>query len=88
MRSGFSRKFCPSEGQTAHFVGQLPQKPVRGKPGQSSSEQPLLDLLIQRELEVLRLLATGTSNLEIARVLVVASGTVKLHASHILSKLG
>lgn len=50
--------------------------------------QPLLDPLSQRELEVLQLLASGASNQEIALALVVAPGTVKLHVSHILSKLG
>jgi ATP/maltotriose-dependent transcriptional regulator MalT len=64
------------------------QMPVRGKPGQSSVEQPLLEPLSQRELEVLQLLASGASNQEIATALVVAPGTVKLHVSHILSKLG
>src|SRR2546423_98080 len=50
--------------------------------------QPLLDPLSQRELEVLQLLAGGASNQEIAMALVVTPGTVKLHVSHILSKLG
>ena len=50
--------------------------------------QPLLDPLSQRELEVLQLVAAGDSNQEIATALVVAPGTVKLHVSHILSKLG
>ena len=50
--------------------------------------QPLLDPLSQRELEVLQLLAGGASNQEIATALVVTPGTVKLHVSHILSKLG
>jgi ATP/maltotriose-dependent transcriptional regulator MalT len=50
--------------------------------------QPLLDPLSQRELEVLQLLAAGASNQEIATALVLAPGTVNLHVSHILSKLG
>jgi ATP/maltotriose-dependent transcriptional regulator MalT len=50
--------------------------------------QPLLDPLSERELEVLQLLAGGASNQEIATALVLAPGTVKLHVSHILSKLG
>jgi LuxR family transcriptional regulator, maltose regulon positive regulatory protein len=50
--------------------------------------QPLPDPLSQRELEVLQLLAAGASNQELAAALVLTSGTVKLHVSHILSKLG
>src|SRR5229473_3274968 len=64
------------------------QRPTQGKPGQPSAEQPLLDPLSQRELEVLQLLASGASNQEIATALFLAPGTVKLHVSHILSKLG
>jgi len=47
----------------------------------------LLDPLTERELAVLRLLVDGRSNREIARELVVASGTVKRHVSNILRKL-
>ena len=64
------------------------QRPVQERPGQTSVVQPLLDPLSQRELEVLQLLAGGASNQEIAVALVLAPGTVKLHVSHILSKLG
>ena len=39
-------------------------------------------------MEVLMLLGVGVSNQEIASALIVAPGTVKLHVSHILSKLG
>jgi DNA-binding NarL/FixJ family response regulator len=49
---------------------------------------PAVDALTGRELEVLRLLATGATNREIAARLVVSEGTVKNHVSSILSRLG
>lgn len=46
------------------------------------------DPLTKRELEILRLMAGGYSNREIAGALGAAEGTIKNHASSILSKLG
>ncbi|MEQ1908139.1 MAG: response regulator transcription factor [Vicinamibacterales bacterium] len=46
------------------------------------------DPLTRREVEILRLMAGGYSNREIAEALGTAEGTVKNHASSILSKLG
>lgn len=46
------------------------------------------DPLTERETEILRLMAGGYSNKEIAGSLSVAEGTVKNHVSNILSKLG
>jgi DNA-binding NarL/FixJ family response regulator len=44
--------------------------------------------LTGREVEVLRLIATGATNREIAEQLVISEGTVKNHISNILSRLG
>ena len=52
----------------------------------SSLDQP--DPLTGRETEILRLMAGGYSNKEIANSLNVAEGTVKNHVSNILSKMG
>jgi DNA-binding NarL/FixJ family response regulator len=49
---------------------------------------PALDELSGREVEVLRLLARGLSNTEIAAELIVGEATVETHVAHILRKLG
>ena len=54
--------------------------------GFSALDQP--DPLTERETEILRLMAGGYSNKEIASALNVAEGTVKNHVSSILSKMG
>ena len=51
---------------------------------QSSS---LIESLSAREREVLRLIASGKSNAEVARTLVIAISTVKTHTNSIFSKL-
>jgi DNA-binding NarL/FixJ family response regulator len=44
--------------------------------------------LSERETEVLRLLATGVSNAELAALLFIGEGTAKTHVSNVLNKLG
>ena len=46
-----------------------------------------LPKLTEREVEVLRLLATGAANREVARALFVTEATVKSHVAHIFTKL-
>ena len=51
-------------------------------------EHPRTADLTKRELDILRLLASGKTNKEIAHTLVVAERTVEFHVSNVLSKLG
>jgi DNA-binding NarL/FixJ family response regulator len=53
-----------------------------------SKDAALLDTLSERELEILRLVASGASNKEIANTLFITEGTAKNHLTNILSKLG
>ena len=48
----------------------------------------LVEPLSERELEILRLLAQGYTNQQIADALTVVVGTVKVHNHHIFGKLG
>ena len=66
-----------------------PAAPAGAAPSATSDTERagLADSLSGRELEVLRLLAAGKSNQQIADELVVTLATVKSHVGHILGKL-
>lgn len=69
----------------------LPEMPptARGSDGESGQASfQLDDPLSERELEVLKLLASGRTNSEIARDLFVTVGTIKSHTSNVYRKLG
>jgi len=59
---------------------------ARHRPPAAASEQ--LASLSDRELEVLRLVAQGKSNSEIAATVFLGESTVKTHIGHLLAKLG
>ncbi|MGO0604539.1 response regulator [Brevibacterium linens] len=68
---------------TRRVIERSVSTPAPAAPSASELEQ-----LTDRELEVLRLVATGASNSEIAGDLFVGEATVKTHVSNLLSKLG
>lgn len=60
---------------------------AQGAPSASQARESAAADLTERELDVLRLIAGGMSNNEIAEKLVISEKTVKTHVSNILSKL-
>ena len=67
----------------------LGSRPQTVEPGtRQSSSMAHIEDLTERELEVLRLLAQGMPNKEIASHLVISERTAKFHVSSIMSKLG
>jgi len=68
---------------TRRLIAEFAARPVADRPRPAA-----LNALTPRETDVLRLIARGRSNQEIAEDLVVAEQTVKTHIGRILAKLG
>ena len=66
----------------SEVAAKLMQEFTQPRPSEDSVEQ-----LTEREMDVLRLIAKGQSNKEIADTLIISEKTVKTHVSNILSKL-
>jgi DNA-binding NarL/FixJ family response regulator len=67
---------------------QLAQEPSSAAEDGAGAVAPLLKELTLRELEVLKLVARGKTNQEIAESLFISKATVKVHVKHTTSKLG
>ncbi len=76
-----------SRGIAPQYVARLLSRAAAAAGLAQPLAQPLIEPLSQRELEVLRLLADGHTNQQIAAALVVSIGTVKRHLSNIYGKL-
>jgi LuxR family maltose regulon positive regulatory protein len=82
-----------SRGIMPNYVSKLltvlgeEQKHAPSPPIPLSLAPQLIEPLSERELEVLRLMAAGMTNQEIAETLVVALGTAKAHTASIYAKL-
>ena len=61
---------------------------VRQEAERDSAAEEIVEPLSQREIEVLRLVAAGLSNREIADKLYLSPGTIKTHVHNICGKLG
>ena len=61
---------------------------ITSGPSPVGADAPPVQPLTEREIEVLRLVAHGYANRQIAEVLVLSEGTVKNHVSALLTKLG
>ena len=69
---------------TRRVIEEFVRQPAQAAP----PPPPQLDDLTPREVEVLKLIARGMSNAEIAEELVVSQATVKTHVARVLTKLG
>lgn len=94
---GYLLKGAPREElfnavRVVHSGGSLLQPIVASKllrqVSREQAKESSPDVLTERELEVLRLMAQGLQNKEIAARLVISERTVKFHVSSILAKLG
>ena len=74
-------------GASPDYIGNILAAMEGRERGASPGQQPLVEPLSEREIEVLRLVAAGLSNREIASKLILSMGTVKSHIHHIYGKL-
>ncbi|HET6752128.1 MAG TPA: response regulator transcription factor [Actinomycetes bacterium] len=82
------RVVAKGDGLLAPSVTRRLIRRFAGQPPPTPTDAGVLNRLTERETEVLRLLARGLSNAQIAEELVVSETTVKSHVARVLMKLG
>ena len=96
---GYTRAFLDAGDHLGRLLPEAPAAPPGGDagrhphpiPGAGAPPPPAgapMEMLTEREIEVLRLVAAGASNRQIAAQLIVSLGTVKKHLNNIFGKLG
>ncbi|MBV9617276.1 MAG: hypothetical protein JO031_17635, partial [Ktedonobacteraceae bacterium] len=70
-----------------HLLSEAGVQIVLERKGTCENAQSAPEILSERELEILHLIAAGLSNQEIRQRLVIATSTLKTHINHIYSKL-
>jgi DNA-binding NarL/FixJ family response regulator len=87
--SEFARTPAPARGSAPTSAGGMEGPPsARTSPAPpATATDRVAQLLTERECEVLRLIATGMSNAEIASRLCISPATAKTHVAHLLTKL-
>ena len=90
--TGYLLKDSPREdllrGVRAAFQGQSVLSPSVASRLMGQVRKPAQEELSRRELDVLRLVADGSPNREVARKLFISEATVKTHLLHLYEKLG
>jgi DNA-binding NarL/FixJ family response regulator len=87
------RELARRNQELHELVARLTERPAEPAPraaaaGETRPGETAIERLTPREHEVLRYLAQGQTNSEIAAALVVSVATVKFHVEHIIAKLG
>lgn len=86
QKDSYTVSHTVSPAYLTHLLASSTKKPLYQN-NAISDAQPQVNLLSERELEVLHLIALGKSNQEIAEQLVIANSTLKTHINRMYSKL-